>query len=1207
MRAADKNCVCIRCKIPRKGRIMTDFVHLHLHTEYSLLDGAVRLVHAVQDPDDPKKTKKIHPLSEALKARGMDTVAITDHGNMYGVHTFVSILRADGIKPIIGQEFYIADDMYAKTADVLKQRYHLILLAKNMEGYKNLMYLSSIAFVDGFYMKPRVDLKHIAEHSEGLICLSACLAGKVPQLILQGKYEEAKAYAIKMRDMFAPGDFYIELQDHHLKEDRIVMNPLCRIAKEIGVKVVATNDVHYIEKEEADMQDTMMCITLGCKKSEMNPARFENDEFYLKSGDEMASLFDWCPEAITSTREIADKVDGNYFITKHKPIIPVYTNDEMGERDEAAYLHDLAWEGAKRKYGELTDEIKERLSYELDVIHRCGFDGYFLIVWDYVHAAQQMGIPVGPGRGSGCGSIVAYSIGITDIDPLKYQLLFERFLSEERVSMPDFDVDFCFVRRQEIIDYCIEKYGKDNVSQIIAYSTMSAKAVVKDVARVFDIPYNEAAAWVKEIPVGKVLLPQVLTEGSEFYSEDFKKLYETNATAKRCIDVAMQLEGMPRQTSMHAAGVVICANPIVNHCPLSRNGPVVTTQFDKVMVDELGLLKMDFLGLKTLTDIDEALKLIKEDKGIDLDFHKLGYEDPKVYELIASGDCEAVFQLESGGMKKFMAQLQPDNLEDVIAGISMYRPGPMQFIDLFLEGKKHPDEVTYDHPLLKDILENTYGCIVYQEQVMQIAQKIAGFSFGGADIMRRAIAKKKLEVLEQQRDIFVNGGTLAGDKTGKHVPGAVANGVSADIANHLFDQILKFASYAFNKSHAAAYTFLTYQTAYLKCYYPTHYIVAVVNNRITNADEVKHYMNYLKRTGVKILPPDINRSNKFFSIEGDNVRYGLMGIKNVGEQAMEYVLNERKNGKFKDIRDLLERCAGQINKRMLESLIKGGALDSFGKGRATLMASYERIMDTVLSDKKNKLTGQMSLFDELIEDTEIKYNEIEEYAKPQILAYEKEVLGMYISGHPLDDYRDERHEFDFDTSMLFVEEADENGEAHMVVDQQLANKQVKFGCIVSSFEKKATAKQQKFAVGRIEDRMGSIAYSMYPRAYEAYGSLLEGDAPLKITGKIDLRDESEPKINIDKAEIWENSKGGAHRASSEKSGILYVLIENQSEKELVSGVLQMFEGNTPCQAQMRVGAGYKLVQFPTKVDVCDELLHRLQNIVGEKRIKYVKK
>lgn len=1196
---------------------MTDFVHLHLHTEYSLLDGAVRLVQPVVDPSNPNKTKKIHPLSQALKDMGMDAVAITDHGNMYGAYSFVQTLRGDGIKPIVGEEFYVAEDLYVKTPEVLKQRYHLILLAKNQKGYENLMKLSSKAFVDGFYMRPRIDLDHIAQHSEGLICLSACLAGKIPRLILAGKYEEAKQYAIRMRDIFAEGDFYIEIQDHHLPEDAIVNNQLVKIAREIGVKIVATNDVHYLKREDADMQDTMMCITLGCKKSDdkTNSARFSNDEFYLKSGDEMAELFSWCPEAIANTREIADKVE-DYFVLKRPPVIPAYRNDEMGDRNEEQYLHDLAWEGLKRRYHEITPEMENRIKHELDVIHTCGYDGYFLIVWDYVNAAKKMGIPVGPGRGSGCGSIVAYSIGITDIDPLKYQLLFERFLSQERVSMPDFDVDFCFVRRQEVIDYCIQKYGKDNVTQIIAYSTMSAKAVVKDVARVLDVPYAEAAQWVKEIPVGKVLLPQVLTEGSDNFSPEFKKIYDSSPIAKSAIDLAMRLEGMPRQTSMHAAGVVICRDPVENYCALSRNGSgsdsVITTQFDKNIIEDVGLLKMDFLGLKTLTDINEALKLIKADKGVDIDFNELGYEDPKVYELIASGDCEAVFQLESGGMKRFMARLQPDSLEDVIAGISLYRPGPMQFVDDFIEGKKHPENVKYAHPILKEVLGNTYGCIVYQEQVMQIAQKMAGFSFGGADIMRRAMSKKKADVLLAMRDVFLNGGVLSGDATKKMNVGAVANGVDREIADHLFDQIMKFAEYAFNKSHAAAYTFLTYQTAYLKLYYPTHFIVAVVNNRITNADEVKHYMNYLKRTGVKVLPPDINRSEKLFSIDNDNVRYGLSGIKNVGEAATEYIISERNSGgPFKDLRDLLERCSEQINKRMLESLIKGGALDCFGYTRSTLMASYERIMDDVVKSKKNRMSAQMSLFDDMVEYKD-KYSEIEEYPKLQRLSMEKEVLGMYLSGHPLDDYKEKDGEFNFDTSQLYIEQADEDGNVGMVIDQSLGGKPVRFGCIVASYDVKNTKQQTKFAVGRLEDRSGSVAFTMYARAYEKYAQLISGDAPIKVSGKIDLRDESEPKINIDSVEVWHNSAQPVQTAQKsdddgQSKGILYVLVNSPEERSTVAEVLQMYEGATPCQAQVTYEGKPKLLQYPNKVRICDELLARLADLLGNNRVRYVVK
>lgn len=1183
---------------------MADFVHLHLHTEYSLLDGCARITKEVPKPDDENKDKldTTYPLIEALKARDMNACAITDHGNMYGAYIFAQSMRKKGLKPIIGQEFYVADDMYAKTPDVLKQRYHLVLLAKNLKGYENLMYLSSIAFTDGFYMKPRIDLAHIAEHSEGIICLSACLAGQIPRLILDGQYDKAKELAIRMRDMFEPGDFYIELQDHHLDEDRRVLNPLYQLSREIGVKVVATNDVHYINKEDADVQDTMMCITLGCKKNEPNPARFTNDEFYLKTEDEMKELFSWCPEAIESTREIADKVE-DYFVLKRKPIIPRYTNDEMGDRDEAQYLRDLAYRGLYEKYPEVNDKIIERLEYELDVIHRCGYDGYFLIVWDYVNASRKMGIPVGPGRGSGVGSIVAYTVGITDVDPLRYSLLFERFLNVERVSMPDFDIDFCFVRRQEVIDYCVNKYGKDCVSQIIAYSTMSARQVVKDVARVLDASYSDSAAWVKTMPKTKCLIQQCFDENTSAYAPDFIQLYDTNPEAKRVIDMAMALEGMPRQTSMHAAGVVICSQPVSTVCALSRNGEAITTQFDKHYVEDIGLLKMDFLGLKTLTDISEAIKLIKEDGGPDIDFHKIGYEDPKVYKLISSGDCEAVFQLESGGMKKFMAQLQPDNLEDVMAGISLYRPGPMQFTGEFLNGKRNPSGVVYEHPKLKEVLENTYGCIVYQEQVMQIAQKLAGYSFGAADIMRRAVAKKQLDKLISQRDIFLHGGVLDDDITGKQIPGALANGVSEEIANKLFDQILKFASYAFNKSHACAYTFLTYQTAWLKCYYPVHYIVAVVNNRITNADEQKHYTNYLKRTGVQILSPDINKSMERFTVDGKNVRYGLMGIKNVGEKAIEYVLNERKKGPFKDIRDFIERCLDQVNKKMIESLIKGGAFDSFGKTRSTLMASYEQIMDTVSSDRKNKAFGQISLFDGFLEDSEIKYMEIKEYSKDVLLSFEKEVLGMYISGHPLDEYSTEGLDFNFETNQVYIEVENEDGGTEQIPDPALANIPVKFGCIVSDYDIKTTSKAQKFAVGRVEDMSGSISFSMFASAYEKYGDLIKGESPIIVSARIDLKDESEPKITIDKVELWPKEREAVQEKENINSaGTLYVKIENSEQKNLVDSVCAMHPGDTVCMLQYK-GKLYELKN--RRVNICDALMDKLKNVVGDKFVKYV--
>lgn len=1185
---------------------MSDFVHLHVHSEYSLLDGAIRLNQSVLSDTEADKVLHVSPLTEALKAMGMNACAITDHGNLYGVHTFVSAMRAAGLKPIIGSEFYVADDLHVKTPETLHRRDHLILLAKNLTGYKNLMKLSTISFVDGFYMKPRIDLDTLEKYSEGLICCSACLAGGIPSHLLKNDYEGAKAYALRLKGMFEEGDFYIELQDHGLEEERRILRPLVSLARDIGVKVVATNDAHYLRRSDADTQDTMMCITLQCKKTDPVGVRFSNDNFYLKSGEEMEELFSWIPEAVESTREIADKVDGDYFVVKYKKtFIPHFETEDMNGRDSKQYLHDLAWERIHRRYDVITPEIEQRLNYELGVIDRCGFNDYFLIVWDFVNAAKNKGIPVGPGRGSGVGSLVAYSIGITDVDPLRYNLLFERFLSEERVSMPDFDIDFCFVRRPEIIEYVVEKYGAPNVAQIIAYSTMSAKAAVKDVARVYDVPYTDANNWVKDIPVGKVLLRQCLSPASSLYSEEFATLYRSNPTAKKVIDTAIELEGMPRQTSMHAAGVVICGDPIVEHVPLSRNGNDITTQFDKTMVEAQGLLKMDFLGLKTLTDISEALKYIREDKGVEVDFNKLGYEDPAVYALIAGGDCEAVFQLEGGGIKKFMMQLQPSNLEDVMAGISMYRPGPMQFLDLFLKGKRDPASVHYAHPLLREVLETTYGCIVYQEQVMQIAQKIAGYSFGGADIMRRSISKKKLDVLVKQKEIFLNGGVLPDDTTQKQIPGAVANGVSREIASELFEQILKFANYAFNKSHAAAYAVLAYQTAWLKCYYPTHFITAVINNRITNADEVKHYINYLRRVGVKILAPDINRSKKVFSIENDNVRYGLMGIKNVGEQAMEFVLGERaRGGKFSDLRDFIERCAGQVNKRMIESLIKGGAFDCFGKTRSTLMASYERIMDAVNADKKNKLEGQMSLFDDLVEDVTVKYTELAEYDKMQLLAGEKEVLGMYVSGHPLDDYKDTKHEFDFETSMLFTKEYDDNGDEISVLNKELSGKSVRMGCIVESHERKMTGKQQKFAVGRLEDREGTVEFSMYPRAYEQYGALLEADVPVKAYGKIDLRDESEPKISVEKLELWENEAAHSARPATH-SGVVYVLVEDSAMTRLITGVLAMFPGEVPVRAQMRGADGRMcLKEFRHKVEPTDELLRRLSNIAGDAHVRY---
>ncbi len=1184
---------------------MGKFVHLHLHTEYSLLDGCVRLTTGAKHD--------VHPLADALKARGMDAVAITDHGNMYGVYSFVESLKGTGIKPIIGEEFYTCDNMYEKNKD--DKRHHLILLAKNDVGYRNLIKLSSLAFIDGFYVKPRIDLDLLEKYSEGLICLSACIVGAIPRLLLEGKYDDAKAYAIRLRDMFAPGDFYIELQDHGIEEELRVRNDLVRIAKEIGVKVVATNDVHYIEKEDAEIQDDMMCVQLGCRKDEKNAVRFEKQEFYLKTAEEMEELFGWCPEAIESTVEIANKIDFEFILNLGSYLIPPFDAEDLNGRTAEQYLRDLAWDGLQKRYDNITPDIKKRLNYELDVICDCGYATYFLIVWDYVNAARKMDIPVGPGRGSGVGSIVAYSIGITDVDPLRFQLLFERFLSKERVTMPDFDIDFCYVRRNEIIDYVTKKYGADRVTQIIAYGTMKAKQAVKDIARIYNISFEESNIWAKTISNNPgATIKGCLDETSEFFSPEFKKLYDENPEAKRIIEKAIMIEGMPRQTSMHAAGVIICSDPVVNHIPLAKNNEFVITQFDKTQIEPLGMLKMDFLGLKTLTDIKETQKYILEDKGIDIDFHKLGYDDPKIYELIAGGDCMAVFQLESGGMTDFMSRLKPTSLEDVIAGISIFRPGPMQFMDKFIEGKKHPEKVTYLHPKLKPILEVTYGCIIYQEQVMQIAREMAGYTFGGADILRRAISKKKADVLMAQKDTFLHGGVIKGDSTGRTVDGALARGVSEDVVNTLFDQLVDFAKYCFNKSHATAYAVLSYQTAYLKCYFPVHFLTAIINNRIGDAKEQSHYISYMKRIGINILKPDINKSKKKFSIDGNNVRFGLMGIKNVGEAAIEKVLNERDaNGPYKDIKDFFTRCGSELNSRMIESLIMSGALDSFGKNRATLMGSYKSILEAVNKEKKNQETGQYSIFDMFTTANEdyssITYIDRAEYDKQEILKEEKNNLGMYVSGHPLDDYVP-YNKFEFSLENLVVSqglEADQESAEDIqdIYNEELDGKIVKFGCIVERWGKKKTKKNQVFATGRLEDLTGDIEFTMFPQIYEKCYDALTSDKPVVVTGKLDMKG-AEPKIVLDDMIIWDINNDSQNVAPivNNEDMIINVLCVNEDEKSFVQAICLANPGETLIRIHFGKDPQSRKV-FRGNININDEILNQIKNRLGEKRVKFV--
>ena len=1202
---------------------MEDFVHLHLHTEYSLLDGAARI-----------NGSGGSPLIKAVKEKGMKAVAITDHGNMYGVYAFAHALEKSGIKGIIGSEFYFVKDRFFNDP-LEKAGNHLILLAKNEEGYKNLMKLSSLSYLEGFYCRPRIDMDILKKYSKGLICLTACIQGLVPELLIQDNYEGAKRHALELKALFDEGDFYIELQNHGIDKELYVLPKLYELAKDIGVKVVATNDVHYIEKQDADMQDVLMCISTKRQLNETNRMKLEPQEFYLKSYDEMHDKFSWCEEALESTVEIANKCNvivktkadaGCYEIPEYQIPYEKYQKlpEHTGER-EAAYLRDLAFEGLNKRYKEITQEILDRVEMELKVIISMGFAGYYLIVWDFINYSKTHGIPVGPGRGSGVGSIVAYAIGITNVDPLKYDLFFERFLNPERVSMPDFDIDFCTQKRGNVIEYVAEKYGHDHVAQIITYGTLSARAVVKDIARVYSIPYADADKWAKAIPaVPKITISEALgnatfkteEDRAKKFSPDLKKYYEEDEVAKSIIDMALRVENMPRQTGMHAAGVLICPKPVDCYVPLQRSGEFVTTQFDKKQVEELGLLKMDFLGLNTLTDIELALDYIQQTEGKRPDLDALDFDDSEVYKLISSGDTKAIFQIENEGMKKFMMQMQPTNLEEIIAGVALYRPGPMQFIPDYIKGKNNPDKISYLHPMLKNSLEVTYGCIVYQEQVMQIAREVAGYSFGGADELRRAMGKKDAAKMAANKKYFIDGKT--NDEGKLIIEGAVRRGMPREIADKLFEQIYKFAEYAFNKSHATAYSVITYQTAWLKRYYPLHFMAAVLNNRITNADEVSNYINYLDSINVKVLPPDINKSQVRFSIEGQNLRFGLMAIKNVGEIAVEGVIAERNaKGDFSDLEDFINRTSGNsLNKRMVESMIKGGVFDSFGRTRATLMASYEQIMDSVMKDKKNCSNGQISLFDELIAADFIKfqYTDIAEYADITKLTYEKEVLGMYVTGHPLNTFREQLKALNFNSGMLRVAESEDEAELTgeeeigfkaVNYDKSFNDKYVKIGGVINQFEKRFTKKGDAMGVGVIEDLYGQMDFVLYSRTFENYRDLLKDNAFVIFEGKVSVREDESPKIMVSKVYPLEEKETSTEAVSTQKRHLLITL---SGDKEAIAPLLietrKLLAGHKgDSEVQIRLDWGLKCA--PEKVKISPELEYDLSVIIGRDNVKII--
>ena len=1199
---------------------MEKFVHLHVHTEYSLLDGATRISKIFQRCDE----------------LGMPAIAITDHGNMYGAlefvkaaikHTdkdadpyrFIAERRPFKVKPIIGCEIYMTDDMTVKTAvgGKMPKYNHLVLLAKNMTGYKNLIKLVSIAYVDGLYYKPRTDFKHLKEHAEGLVCLSACLAGELPQALLRKDFDAADAIVERYKALFGD-DYYIEIQDHNIRDQKTVLPYLVEIARRHNVKLVATNDVHYLNKRDATAQKVLQCISFRTTMATDDDGDavgladggvddngyFPTKEFYLKSGDEMTALFPNLSDSIVNTLEVAKKCEP-YFFSK-EPLMPAYVPNDGSTPYE--FLRKLTFDGLSRKYGEITEKIRERAEYELGIVERMGFVDYFLIVWDFINWSETHGVPVGPGRGSGVGSIVAYAIGITKVEPLRYDLIFERFLNPERVSNPDFDIDFCVDGRERTIEYVIEKYGVNNVSQIITFGTLAAKAAVKDVGRVFNQPFSEVDKITKLMPklmghnhIGHLLgfeKPKKPDDPNPFIPE-LKEMYDTDPMVKRILDMAMEIEGMPRQTGMHAAGVIICRDPIADHIPMARSGEgIVTTQFNMIECEELGLLKMDFLGLRTVTDINKAVKYVKQTRGIDLDFYgNMDYDDQGTFRLIGEGDTHAVFQLESEGMKKFMRDLRPNSLEEIIAGISLYRPGPMDKIPVYIENKRNPGGIVYDHALLEPTLKVTFGIMVYQEQVMRIVQDIAGYSLGRADEVRRMMSKKKKDKMEKEREVFLNG--LHNDRV--DIKGAIANGVPKEVANKIYDDMSTFASYAFNKSHAAAYAYLAYQTAYLKCYYTVEFVTAVLNNRITSIEEISNYLNYLKERGFKVFPPNINRSFAEFSVEDGGVRIGMAAIKNVGMAAIENIVAEReRGGEFKDFVEFVKRMEdAMLNKKQLESLIYAGTFDCFGLKRRQLIAVYEQILDRVTRDRQQSMKGQISFFDNLESDfNKFDYPDLEEYDLSEKLAKEKEVAGVYLTGHPLDQYKEHLKKYTYNTSMLreTIDSEDGSDEVSYAVPDDTT---VTMGGMLVEAAKKTSKKTgREFGIGKLEDLYGTVELMLGGYKLGQYKNIFVKDKLVTVTGKVRHREDS-VSVSVDRIETWEGVKKGDNKK------IYFHLSFREAEEEvmdLLNNILLAYPGEDEVFIQNKDDNKlYPLHDIHTAINPI--MYNELCGLLGEENIK----
>ena len=1069
------------------------FTHLHVHTQFSLLDGSAKI-------------KELVPRAKEL---GMDALAITDHGAMYGVIEFYKTCKANGIKPIIGCEVYVAPGSRFDREVVKGENryYHLVLLAKNNEGYHNLCKIVTRGYTEGYYYKPRVDMEVLEQYHEGIIALSACLAGEIATDLRQEQYEKAKEAALRHLAIFGEGNYYLEMQDHGIADQRTVNMGVMRLSKETGIPMVVTNDSHYINKEDWEAHDILLCIQTGKTVNDEDRMRYEKGQFYLKSPEEMEALFPYAKEALENTNKIAEMCNVDIVFGERK--LPKY--DVPDGYDSFSYLKMLCEKEVVNRYPEVTEEISNRLQYELDMIRQMGFVDYFLIVWDFVNFAKKQGIPVGPGRGSAAGSIVSYCLHITDVEPIHDGLLFERFLNPERVSMPDIDIDFCVNRRQEVIDYVVEKYGKDKVVQIVTFGTMAAKMCVRDVGRAMALPYSVCDKVAKAIPNRIPGAKLVTLAKSLEVSPDLKEMYENDPEIKKLYDMAMKLEGLQRHTGVHPAGVIIGQKPIEEYVPLARSvdGNIVC-QYEKDPVEELGLLKMDFLALRNLTVIQDALDRIEETHGVKLDLSKLDRNDPAVFELLSAGKTEGVFQLESAGMKNFMKQLKPKNLDEVVAGISLYRPGPMDFIPKYLANREHPEQVVYDVPQLERILKSTYGCMVYQEQVMQIVMELAGYSMGRSDLVRRAMAKKKADVMDKERQYFVYGNEEL------HVPGCVKRGIPEAVANKIFDDMVDFANYAFNKSHASAYAVVTYQTAYLKIYYPAEYMAALISSVRENTAKMSSYIQTCKSMGIKILPPDINKGSGDFFVDGDGIRFGLSGLKSIGDGVTEVIHQEVvANGPFTSLEDFVGRLSGkEANKRTIESFILAGAFDSFGYNRHQMMIAYPAVLEQAAKDKKNSMSGQLSLMDFLGEeeksDFRVKYPDVAEYDKDDLLAKEKEILGIYVSGHPLDDDLDILEEYTTAKSTDFIVNTEElaDGEVDAAAfdqqDQLVDKAGYTIGGMLTEITKKTTRNGDEMAFLTVEDMFGTVEVVVFARDYRANKDRLVKDTKLLIKGNASI-------------------------------------------------------------------------------------------------------